>query len=71
MSYHSKHWSWAGNFCYKHRGFKLPCKWCIATNDPDLVCDGQAPATDAVPADRLAPPSWLKPEYYHEEQAWI
>lgn len=76
MSYHSKHWSWAGNFCYKHRGFKLPCKWCVALNDPDLVCDEFCPVTDAVIeelalSDEATPPPWLKPEYHHEAQAWI
>lgn len=76
MSYNSKHWNWVEGFCYKHRGFKLPCKWCVATNDPDLVYDELKSGSDAVaeapalPDDSTIPP-WIKDEYRHEHQAWI
>ncbi len=72
----SQYWNWTQDFCYKHRGFKLPCKWCLALNDPDLIYDQPVPVADAIIedlalSDEATPPSWLKPEYYHEYQAWI
>lgn len=76
MGYQSKHWSWVDDFCHKHAGFRLPCKWCIATNDVDLVYDGPFPAEDVVVKDVVSPEgikltSWIKPDHYDEEQAWI
>lgn len=73
MSYNSKHWNWSLDFCYKHRGFKLPCKWCIATNDHDLVCDKSSSVADVI-IEKSTNDSgkWgLKPDHYDEFQAWI
>lgn len=54
--YHSRHWNWSTDFCHKHSGFRLPCKWCIATNDPDLIVErATAINRDPVTPSTLAP----------------
>lgn len=67
MKYNSKHWSWIGDFCYKHHGFKLPCKWCIATSDPDLTFDAPTEVPEPEPVQ-----DWgLHPGYDDEYEVWL
>lgn len=77
MGYHSRHWDWSNDFCHKHSGFKLPCKWCIASNDPELIIDEEEPLIVEQERDLsqlLENPGQLfglKPDHYDELQAWI